>query len=59
MLELDIDACILKFVIEINCLLQQHIYHCIKVVIKIFSDYYNEIFCCRNLLSQNLLQQLA
>ena len=35
------------------------IYHCIKVIIKISSDYINEIFCCTNLLPQNLLQQLV
>ena len=43
----------------INCLLQQHIYHCIKVVIKISRNYCNEFFCCTNLLHQILLQQLA
>ena len=48
-----------KYNAAINCLLQQHIYHCIKVVIKISSDYCNEIFYCTNLLPQNLLQQFA
>ena len=40
----------------LNCLLQQHIYYSIKIVIKNFGVYCNEIFCFTNLLSQILLQ---
>ena len=29
---------------SVNCLLQQHIYNCIKVLIKMFEVYCNEIF---------------
>ena len=47
-----------EYIVAINCLLQ-HIYLCIKVVIKISSDYCNEIFYCTNFLPQNLLQQLT
>ena len=44
---------IFKFV---NCLLQQHIYKCIKVLIKIFEVYGNRIFfCCIYLFPQVLL----
>ena len=44
-----------KYIIAINCLLQQHIYHCMKVVIKIFSDYCNEIFCCTSSITSKFI----
>ena len=43
----------------INCLLHQQIYYYIKIIIKIFRVYYNEIFCSTNLLPQILLQHFA
>ena len=45
-----------EYIVAINFLLLQHIYHYIKAVIKISSDYCNEIFCYTKL-PQNLLQQ--
>ena len=43
----------------VNCLLQQQIYYYIKIVIKIFKVYCNNIFLSTNLLSQILLQRFA
>ena len=43
----------------VNCLLQQQIYYYIKIVIKIFEVYCNDIFLSTNLLSQILLQRFA
>ena len=55
----EVIAYIYKIIEIVNCLLQQYIYHCIKVIIKIFRVYCNKNFCCINMLSQILLQHLV
>ena len=42
-----------------NCLLQEQMYYYIKIIIKIFKVYCNEIFCSTSLLTQILLQHFA
>ena len=54
----EVIACCCKTFEPLNVLLQQHIYQCVKVVIKISKIHCSKSFYCTNLLSQILLQYI-